>query len=335
MDVLIDVTPDEIGKYGLKKGSFNEHDATSFKRILKRLEHKRKRLVPGGSAANTVALFSSLGGKAAFIGKAGNDSVGNAYIDAMEQAGVKALFHRSHSMTGQGICFITPDSERTFAAHLGAALELSPGEIDSCAKSIHNARFLHLEGYLFDRKGIRDAAFRALEHAKHHGVTVSIDCADPGVILRNKDSFRKILHESADILFANEAEAKALTGHADPRKALRELARHVDIAIVKTGKNGSLIMRGKRIYTIKAHKVVAVDTTGAGDAYAGAFLYALSKGHSIPVAGELASFLAAKVVAQKGARLEKIPSYNHIIKKGHPIAHVKAHAEAHTIKKKR
>jgi sugar/nucleoside kinase (ribokinase family) len=187
--------------------------------------------------------------------------------------------------------------------HLGAAINLQKENV--FFDDLKNSRILHIEGYQLEDKNLREVSLQAMGFAKGHDVKISIDLADPGVVSRNKEELRRIVEKYADIVFANEDEAKAFTGK-DGADALAEIGGMSGIAAVKIGKNGSLVKKGNDVYRIEGVKANAVDTTGAGDMYAAGFLYGLSKGYDIKVCGSLGSYFAAKVVEQIGARLDKI-----------------------------
>jgi sugar/nucleoside kinase (ribokinase family) len=306
MDFLVEIREDEFVKLDLKKGQFHMIDAERSKKILKMIEEQEKKitLVPGGSAANTLHGIALLGGNVVFCGKVGKDKHGDIYEQKIMQNGVKSNISRcDKSMTGHAITFVTPEGERTFAVHLGASINLQKEDI--FFDDLMESRILHMEGYQLEDKNLADVSMTAMQFAKKNKVRISIDLSDPGVVSRNKDKMRGIVKDYADIVFANEDEAKAFTGK-EGGDALAEIGKMCEIAIVKIGKKGSLVRKEGKDYFIKGIKAKAIDTTGAGDMYAAGFLYGLCKGHSMTVCGNLGSYFAAKVVEQIGARLEKI-----------------------------
>jgi sugar/nucleoside kinase (ribokinase family) len=204
-------------------------------------------------------------------------------------------------MTGHAITFITPDSERTFATHLGAAIELSADEIDYSV--IEKSSILHLEGYLFEPENLREVCYRSMKSAKENGVLISIDLADPGLVGRIKDVFVDVAKNYADIIFVNEEEAAAFTGVRD-KEALEVLSGYSSTVVVKLGAGGSLIKYDNKIVSIDVVKTEVVNTNGAGDMYAAGFLYGLTSGKSIEDSGKIASYSASLAVASSGARVE-------------------------------
>lgn len=302
MDFLVEVSHKELLEMDLRHGEMHLIDQVHSKKIFEKLKNYKFKIAPGGSAANVLAGVAVLGGRAVFCGKVGKDEHGAIYEQKMIEGGVFSNIKKSDLMTGHTISFITPDSERTFATHLGAALELRKEDIFE--EDLRQSRILHIDGYQLEDKNLRDVSIHAMEIAKKNNVLVSVDLADPALVRRNLDDMENLVKKYADIVFANEKEAEAFTGKAE-EAALNEIAEYADIAVVKLGSKGSLIKSKNKIYKIKPFEAKAVDTTGAGDMYAAGILYGIS--HDLPLekAGRIASYAAAKVVEQIGARLGK------------------------------
>jgi sugar/nucleoside kinase (ribokinase family) len=299
LDFTVMVNDEDLARLGLKKGEMLLVDADRSREILAGLEEKTKVITPGGSSANTLAGISVLGGNGIFLGKVGNDSHGDRYIEDTELSGVKTEIGRHNSMTGHAITLITPDSERTFATHLGAALQLSRDDVNH--SHIRNSKIIHIEGYLFEPPGLREACMAALETARKNNVLVSIDLSDPGLIGRIRPVFDQVIQEYANIIFVNEEEAKAFTGK-ERRDALEQIARHCDFAVVKLGPEGSIIKTGGEVYSIPVYRTDLVNTNGAGDMYAAGVLYGLARGLSPERCGRIGSYVSSRVVSQVGAR---------------------------------
>lgn len=303
MDFLIEVEHNELLELDLKKGHFHLIDEEHSKKLLKKLEKYKVKTSPGGSSANTLYGVALLGGNVVFCGKVGKDKHGDIYEEKMLDGGVKHKIKRSEKITGHAITFITPDSERTFAVHLGASLHLEKADV--FFNDLKQSSILHIEGYQLEDKNLRDVSLHAMQFAKKNNIKISIDIGDPGIVARNKKDIKNMIKKYADIVFANEHEAKALTG-LEPLEALNEIAKLTETAIVKTGKKGSYIKKGSTIHEIPGYKAKSVDTTGAGDMFAAGVLYGISKGHDLKVSGHMGSYFAAKVVEQIGARLSNI-----------------------------
>lgn len=297
-DILYQVSEQDLAELGLPKGSMNLITMEKAQQIQERFAGVRMRMVAGGSACNTITAIASLGGKAAFIGKIGNMGVGDFYREDLTRMGVAPIMlHSDDKMSGCSIVLITPDGERTFATYLGAAADLTPEEIN--AEAFHGYDIFHIEGYLVQN---HDLIAKAVRLAKEAGCKVSLDLASYNVILENHDFLRDLVHNYVDIVFANQEEAKAFTG-VDPEQSLQILAKECEIAIVKVGKNGSLVRSGERQYQIGAVSTYCVDSTGAGDLYAGGFLYAISQGFDLRRAAEIATIAAGRVCEIIGTKL--------------------------------
>lgn len=298
IDVLINITDNTVlQKFNLPKGSMTLVDALLSREIKKETNNHIRIIQTGGSAANTVHGVAKLGGKCGYIGKISNDELGNFFVSDFTEHNISTHFFFSETGTGHATALISSDSERTFATYLGAALELTPEEMNP--EIIRKYGILHIEGYLVQNHALIEAAMKT---AKENGLLVSIDMASYNIVEQNLDFLHKIIRQYVDIVFANEEEAFALTGK-NPEEALNEIARMCSIAVVKLGANGSIIKTGDRVIRIDAIPANSIDTTGAGDIYASGFLYALAGNLDLQVAGKIGSLLAGNVVEVMGAKL--------------------------------
>jgi len=268
--------------------------------ILAQTEGLPRTLAAGGSAANTIHGLANLGMSTAFIGKVGDDSFGQAFANDMIQNGITPIMLKGNAESGRALAFITPDSERTFAVYLGAAIEMTPNDLDP---SLFNGyTHFHIEGYLVQNHGL---VRKAVELAKQSGCSISLDLASYNVVDENRDFLREVVKNYVDIVFANEEEAKAFTGKT-PVEALHELGKLADIAVVKLGADGSLIKQGETTFEVGVIEVSSIDTTGAGDLYAAGFLYGLSKGLSLLKCGEIGAILSRHVIEVLGPKMDGI-----------------------------
>ncbi|MBN2401489.1 MAG: adenosine kinase [Spirochaetes bacterium] len=300
IDFTIDVDDSVLSDLNLKKGQMHLIDENKSGEIFNKIKNYQINKTPGGSAANTLAGLAILGGNGVLFGKVGNDENAEFYIDETEKIGVKSRLRRHNSLTGHCITFITPDSERTFATHLGSALNFRKDDVDT--DEIQSSRILHIEGYLLELPEIREAVIFAANSAKQNDVRISVDLADPGLILRIPDVIDDIVKNFADIVFVNEMEAMAFT-NKEKEEALDIIYSHCDVAIVKLGDQGSLIKKDSKTCRISVCKTDVVNTNGAGDMYAAGILYGLAKNIPIERAGRIASYASSLVVSQVGARL--------------------------------
>ena len=309
VDMLIRLENDEIlNEFLLPKGSMQLIDEYLRLKIFDRIKSVPSQQASGGCAANTIHGLANLGIKTGFIGKVGTSELGKFFQDDLINANIKPHLSYSVTKTGTAIAFISKDSERTFATYLGAAIELNANELDEVLFDQYD--YFHIEGYLLQN---HDLIQRAVKIAKEKNMKVSLDMASYNVVEDNLEFLKSLVHLYVDIVFANEDEAKAFTGQSDPEKALEIIARDTDIAIVKLGKKGSLVQQEDKIFRIDPIKVNSIDTTGAGDLYAGGFLYGLLNNLSLDRCGAIGSLLAGTVIENIGAKItdqqwEKIKS---------------------------
>ena len=301
VDVLIQLENEQfLSEYNLPKGSMQlvERDfARSLQMVLKR---SNPQTTSGGSAANTIHGLAKLGATTSYIGKIGPDEFGNIFTSDLQGNSINPVLLQSTTDTGRAITFITPDSERTFATYLGAAVELSPDDLKP--EHFEGYGILHLEGYLVFNQAL---VTRALELAKKHKLKVSIDLASFNVVDLNRDFLTKVIAESVDIVFANEEEAKSLTGQ-EPEEALETISKMCDIAVVKIGSKGSYVKCGTEKVKVDAIKATAIDTTGAGDLYAAGFLFGITQNWDLEKCARLGSLTAGKVVECIGAKISPV-----------------------------
>lgn len=300
VDILVKTNNDDlIQQLNLPKGSMQLIDADQAKSIASLLENVDKSMVSGGSAANTIFGIAQLGGDCGFIGKTQNDDLGNFYKKDLEDAGIVTMLKTGNADSGRAYTFISADSERTFATYLGAAVELVAEEL--IEDVIKQYQILHIEGYLVQNYELVETA---LKLAKRNRVKVSLDLASYNVVEANLEFLQRILPEYVDFVFANEEEAKAFT-QKDPYEALELLGCYCRYAVVKIGKQGSMIKNGNDRFDIGVIDCSPIDTTGAGDQYAAGFLYGFSQGLDIETCGKIGALMAGKVIEIIGARLNK------------------------------
>ncbi len=298
VDTMVSLDSDDFLKeLNLPKGSMQLVDSEDAQKIAKKCRNFNKSMSSGGSAANTIHGLAKLGVKTGFIGKVGNDELGSFFVEDLKSSGIEPNILSGKSNSGNALAFISPDSERTFATYLGAALELSENDLKN--DFFEGYEYVHIEGYLLQNHSLLQ---KALELAKNNKVKVSLDLASFNVVDDNLQILKSWVKDYVDILFANEDEAKSFTGK-EPEDALNEIADNCEIAVVKIGKHGSLIKKDNEVAKIKPVKVDAIDTTGAGDAYAAGFLYGLVNNQGIEKSGNIASVLAAKVIEDIGAKM--------------------------------
>jgi len=300
VDVLTLIDDDSLlQQLGLPKGSMQLIDEDRKNELSKIIEDKNPYIASGGSASNTIVGLAKLGVETGFIGRVGNDKFGSYYKEDLERSGVKShLIVVDGEASGVATAFVSKDGQRTFGTYLGAASKLTAGDLRE--EDFVGYDYFYIEGYLVQNLGlIREA----ISMAKKHGLKVILDMASYNVVESSRDFLLEILPEYIDIVSANEEEAKALL-NVEPEKALGELAKMVEIAIVKVGADGSWVQRGEDKQFIPALKVNCVDTTGAGDLYASGFIYGLIHGFSLQKAGETGTLLAGNVIQVVGPKMD-------------------------------
>jgi sugar/nucleoside kinase (ribokinase family) len=259
--------------------------------------------VSGGSAANTVVGVASFGGRAHYIGKVRDDQLGDVFSHDLRAVGVGYTTSAATGGPATGRCLIvvTPDAQRTLTTYLGASVMLGPGDVDK--ELIERATILYLEGYLFDPPEAQRAFHVAAGVAHAAGRRVALTLSDPFCVGRHRAAFRELVERHVDILFANEAEIRALYEAADFDEALQQVRHHCAVAALTRSEWGSVVVAGADVHVVDARRLGAVvDTTGAGDLYAAGFLFGLSRGRDLATCGRLGALAAAEVISHVGAR---------------------------------
>lgn len=299
VDVLVRIDDDSLlEKLHLPKGSMQLIQEDTLSEIRKYTSGMKIHRSTGGSAGNTVCALAALGANPGFIGKVGQDETGTFFGDTLRQRGVNALLATCDLPSGIASTFISTDGERTFGTYLGAAATLRAEDLSR--KMFAGYNYLYIEGYLLQD---HDLMLRAVQLAKEEGLQVCLDMASYNVVEAERDFFDQLIVKYVDIVFANESEALAYTGKA-PHEALEEIASKCSIAVVKTGKEGSLVKKGTEVIQLLSCPVDNVlDTTGAGDFYAAGFMYGLTCGYSLEKCVQISTILATAVIQEVGTTL--------------------------------
>lgn len=299
VDVLVRIDDDSLlEKLHLPKGSMQLIQEDTLSEIRKYTSGMKIHRSTGGSAGNTVCALAALGANPGFIGKVGQDETGAFFGDTLRQRGVNALLATCDLPSGIASTFISTDGERTFGTYLGAATTLRAEDLSR--KMFAGYNYLYIEGYLLQD---HDLMLRAVQLAKEEGLQVCLDMASYNVVEAERDFFDQLIVKYVDIVFANESEALAYTGKT-PHEALEEIASKCSIAVVKTGKEGSLVKKGTEVIQLLSCPVDNVlDTTGAGDFYAAGFMCGLTCGYSLEKCVQISTILATAVIQEVGTTL--------------------------------
>lgn len=301
VDVLSHESDEFLHRHGLVKGTMQLIDEARARDLYDAMGPAVE--VSGGSAANTIVGVASFGGRAHYMGKVGDDQLGEVFAHDLRSTGVgyDTPAARRGPSTGRCLIMVTPDAQRTMNTFLGASVHLGPHDIN--ADLIANAKILYLEGYLFDRPLAQEAFRVAIGIARTRGRRVALTLSDPFCVDRHRDEFRALLDRDVDVLFANEAEIRSLYEVDDFDAALQRVRRRRLIAALTRSARGSVVVAGDDVHVIDAHPIDAwVDTTGAGDLYAAGFLFGLSRDLDPASCGRLGSLAAAEVISHVGAR---------------------------------
>ncbi len=286
-----------LAKFGLPRGSMVLVDADLSRKIFDATRFNQHEITTGGSAANTIHAMTSLGAKCGYLGKIGNDDLGARFREEFEKKNIKTHLIQGEKDTGRVMSLVSPDSERTMATYLGAASDLKPKEL--ARDMFRGFSILYIEGYLVqDHKLIETA----VDLARKEGLKIAIDLSSFNIVELHLAFLKKLIAKKVDIVFANEEEAFAFTGKG-PQEALAEIASMCELAVVKVGKDGSLIQRGSETAKTGIIPALAIDTTGAGDNYAAGFLYGLTQGYSLEKCGRIGALVSGKVVEVMGAKI--------------------------------
>ncbi len=298
VDIMTRLDKDDyLPLFGLPKGSMTLVDADKSKFVYEGTGHLERTIRSGGSAANTIHGAARLGVRSAFMGKIGRDQLGEVFMNDLVSSNINPRLLYSDTESGRAIALVSPDTERTFATYLGAAVELT--DLDMEENLFEGFQYFHIEGYLVQNQKLLQ---RSLEIARDKGMMVSLDLASYNVVEANKEFLQGIIREFVDIVFANEEEAKAFTG-LEPEEAVEKIGRDCEVAVVKIGRKGSLVRHHNITYPVGVIKANSIDTTGAGDLYASGFLYGMMNNQPLETCGRIGAILAGKVIEVMGPKI--------------------------------
>lgn len=315
VDKEFEVSDVFLAEHNIEKGMMSLLDEEAHHHLLDKLTRNfpLKKRAGGGSAANSIVAISQFGGKTFYACKVANDEFGNFYCEDLHAAGVQTKLESSNidGHTGKCMVMVTPDAERTMNTFLGITADFSEAELHF--DELKESEYLYIEGYLVTSDISRAAAIRAKQFAKENNIKTAMTFSDPSMVTYFKEGVTEMLGDGVDILFCNEEECMTFTGKGSLEDAMSELSKQVGKLVITQGKNGATIIDGDKKTNIEAVAAKAVDTNGAGDMFAGAFLYGVTNGLSDQQAGDLASAAAAKIVSTFGARLDKA-DYEELLK---------------------
>ncbi len=305
VDIDFEVSAETLERLNIAKGVMTLIDEEKHHSLLEELDGVKHLKTCGGSAANTVFTLQKLGGKAFYSCKVGTDETGDFFYRDLVVNGIQTNLHEGHrkGTTGKCIVLVTPDADRTMNTFLGATSEFSKDQLSEAA--LKKAEYLYIEGYLVASPLGCEAAIIARQMAKKHNVKTALSLSDPNMVTYFNEGLCAIIGDQVDILFCNEREALLFTKTETLAEAQAVLKKCARTFIITLGGEGAIVYDGERFSFIQAYSVPVMDTVGAGDVFAGAFLYAITNGYDYFEAGNLASFAASKVVSKFGPRLNE------------------------------
>ena len=299
VDIMTKLHNDKpLTQFNLPKGSMTLVDEDLSTTVRQATADLPSELTAGGSACNTIDGLARLGIETAFIGAVSGDDYGTFYKSDLEKNNIVPLLFHSTKPTGRAVALVTPDSERTFATHLGAAVDIPLDKITP--ELFKGYDVFHVEGYLVYNHALIQ---KAVEAASEAGLLISIDMASFNVVDDNLDFLQNIVNKYVDICFANEEEARSFTGY-EPEQALDAIASMCTWAIVKVGEKGSMIKYNHEVSQVGIIEANCIDTTGAGDLYASGFLYGLANDWPMEKCGMAGAMLSGKVIEMFGSRMK-------------------------------
>lgn len=310
-DIMIEVDDDVLHKLELPKGNSIELNEENLGKLEKIVATHKPRSAPGGSPTNVIYGASNLGLRCAFIGCVGSDDYGYDYINNLRENDIDTYVSIKRGSSGLCYTLISPDGQRTFGLDFGVAKELYEYEI--LHTLVKDSEFLHFSAYEFRGDNpINFATRHAAEIARKNGTKISFDLGDSFVIQSSREQIEAFLSQRIDVLFANEDEAKTI---CDDSKDYRKLLRYTDLAVVKLGPGGALVLTPEREIKVAGYKVEDVrDTNGAGDNFQAGFFYGLHKQLELEACIKIGNFLAANIIRRIGAQSQvKISGIEFII----------------------
>lgn len=306
VDKEFEVNDDFLKANNIDKGLMTLVEQDRLVEILENLKATfgLKKRASGGSAANTIIAVSYFGGNTFYSCNVANDETGDFYVKDLKAAGVDTNLgdDREEGTTGKCLVMVTPDAERTMNTYLGITADLSDKHLDE--EAIKASEYLYIEGYLVSSDTARPAAIEAKRIAEANGVKTAFTFSDPAMVQFFKDGLVEMIGGGVDLLFCNEAEALNYCGVDTIESAVEALKKIAKNFVITLGSKGALVFDGENQLNIAPHAITAVDSNGAGDMFAGAFLYAITHDYSYQQAGDLASLASAEVVSNFGPRLE-------------------------------
>ncbi len=305
VDIDFEVSTQTLDRLNIEKSVMTLIDEETHHHLLEELDGIKHLKASGGSAANTLFTLQQLGAKTFYSCKVGNDDAGDFFYRELVLHGIQTNLHEGSrdGVTGKCIVLVTPDADRTMNTFLGATSNFSKNQLSETA--LKNAEYLYIEGYLVASPSACEAAIVAREMANKYQIKTAISLSDPNMVTYFKTGLCTIIGQQVDVLFCNQTEALLFTETNHLNEAQEALKKFARTFVITLGGEGAIVYDGHKYFHIPSHPVNVLDTVGAGDVFAGTFLYGITHGYSYLQAGEFASLAASKVVAKFGPRLNE------------------------------
>ncbi|MCP3690093.1 MAG: adenosine kinase [Gammaproteobacteria bacterium] len=305
VDIEYHADDSKLHELGIEKGLMTLIDEGRQNNLINNLGDSHESMACGGSAANSIIALAQMGAKTHFDCRVANDITGQFFADDLKRSGVFSkldITTASRGVTGKCLVFVTPDADRTMNTFLGVSAELDHSDVDHDA--IACSKYVYIEGYLVTGQCSRDAAVEVRRIAETRGIKTALTLSDPNMVMYFREGLEEMIGDGVDLLFANEDEAFELANSRDLGETVSMLKKIAKTFAITRGEQGAIVYDGNELLEIAARPVAAIDTLGAGDMFAGAFMYGLTQGMSYKRAAELASLASAQIVTQFGPRLE-------------------------------
>ena len=305
VDIEYHATAHQLLEMEIDKGVMTLIDEQRQNSLIAQLGESHESMTCGGSAANTIIALAQMGARTHLDCRVSSDMTGQIFARDLHDSGVNSNLDFKPlpaGVTGKCLVFVTPDADRTMNTFLGVSGELDTSDIDTDA--IKHSEYIYIEGYLASSENTRDAAIEARRIAESREIKTSLTLSDPNMVKFFRESIESMIGDRVDLLFANDDEARELARTDSLDEAVQLFKKISRSFAITRGKDGALLFDGDALIEIKPVQVQAIDTLGAGDMFAGAFLYGLCEGMSFHQSGDLASLASAKIVTQFGPRLK-------------------------------
>lgn len=307
VDMEFEVSNQFLEEHNVEKGTMTLVDEKRQNELIHALSKHVTKKQSGGSAANTMIALSQFGGKGFYSCKVANDELGDFYMHDLKEANIDSNIQngdRAPGETGKCLVMVTPDADRTMNTFLGITATFSDSEIVESA--LKASEWLYIEGYLVTSEDGLHAMIQAKKIAEKNGIKTALTFSDPNMVKFFKKGIDQVIGASVDLLFCNEDEALTYTGATNIKDAREALKKDAKTFVITMGANGAIVYDGDTFIDIEAYPVKAIDTNGAGDMFAGAFLYGITHGHTYAQAAKIASLASSKIVSKFGPRLTQI-----------------------------